>query len=104
MAAPVSGNVLGPLDSGLFTGPARLLAGIVRQGAVVLDTPYTNRGIPQGEFARWLYVGTTGDVTYVEWDGTVSLCANMVAGIWHPIASVQINSAGTTAGDLRWGS
>ena len=96
-------NVLSPLDPNLFTGPARLLAGIGRTGTVVYDTPYT---APNAEYARWLYVGTTGNLAYTKWDGTTELLPNLAAGIWHPIFSIQVNSVNTTiaADQLRWGS
>lgn len=92
-----------PLDPQNFTGPTRELAGIVRTGAVVFDTPY---GFP--EFARWIYVGGAagGNLSYVKWDGITETLIGIVGGYWHPIHSIQINSAGTTVplANLRWGS
>lgn len=88
-----------PLDPYGFTGPTRVMSGIARTGSVTLDTPY---GYP--EYARWLYVGTTGNVTYVKWDGTTQALVGLAAGVWHPIYSIQINSSGTTASNLVWGS
>jgi hypothetical protein len=68
---------------------------------VVYDTPYGNP-----EFARWIYVGATGDLSYVKWDGTTETLPGLSAGFWHPIHSVMINSSGSTiaSADLRWGS
>lgn len=88
-----------PLDPNLFTGPVREVAGPVRTGTITYDTPY-------GEFARWIYVATTGNLAYVKWDGTTELLPNIAAGVWHPIHSIQINSVNTTiaANQLRWGS
>ncbi len=88
-----------PLDPYNFTGPVRELAGIVRTGTVTYDTPY-------GEFARWLYIGTAGNLSYIKWDGTTETIPNIAAGVWHPIHSVSINSSGTNiaADQLRWGS
>lgn len=86
-----------PLDPKGFTGPVRVMSGVARTADVVLDEQYL-------EFARWLYVGVSGNVTYVKWDGTTQLLVGLVAGIWHPIYSIQVNSAGTTATDLVWGS
>jgi hypothetical protein len=86
-----------PLDPYLFTGPSRLLAGIARTGDVSLDVQY-------GEYARWLYVGTSGNLSYVKWDGTTQVLANLAAGVWHPIFSLKINSSGTGATGLVWGS
>jgi hypothetical protein len=85
------------LDPGNFTAQVRNMGGIGRTGTVT-------DGVPYGEFARWLYVGVTGNISYVKWDGTTQLLTNIVAGIWHPILSVMINSSGTTATGLVWGS
>lgn len=89
--------VVPPLDPNLFTGPMRLIAGPARTGVVTNDTPYN-------EFARWLYVGSTGNINYVGWDGNNVQLNGVDAGIWHPIYSIQINSSGTTASNLVWGS
>lgn len=86
-----------PIDPNLYTGPSRLLSGPARTANVTLDTHY-------GEFARWLYVGTTGNINYTKWDGTTQTLVGVAAGIWHPIYSVQVNTAGTTASNLVWGS
>ena len=91
-----------PLDPNNFTGPSRLLAGVARTGSVTADTYYGPNG--SVEFARWLYVGTSGNVTYVKWDGTTQLIKNLSAGVFHPILSIQVTSSGTTATDLVWGS
>lgn len=85
------------LDPYLKTGPSRIMSGPVRMRTVTLDTPY-------GEFATWLYVGVTGDVSLIEWDGTTITLTGLVAGVWHPIYSLQVNSAGTTATNIVWGS
>ena len=97
MAVPTI--TLSPLDPNLFTGPARLVGGVARTGTVTYDTWY-------GEFARWIYVGTTGTLAYTKWDGTTESLPNLAAGVWHPIYSIQVNSSGTTiaANQLRWGS
>lgn len=86
-----------PLDPNGFTGPARIVSGVCRMRSATLDTPYR-------EFARWLYVGTTGDVSIIEWDGTTIVIPGLAAGIWHPIYSISINSVGTTATGILWGS
>ena len=90
------------LDPNAYTGPTRVMAGVARTGNVSLDTYYGANGTI--EFARWLYVGTTGDVSYVKWDGTSQTLAGLAAGVWHPIYSIKINTAATTASDLVWGS
>lgn len=88
---------LPPLDPYIFTGPVRELAGVARTIDPVLDTPY-------GEFMRWLYVGVTGNVSYIKWDGTTQVLVGLAAGVWHPIHSISINSSGTTATSIVVGS
>lgn len=89
--------VVPPLDPNNFTGPARLMSGVARTLVPTADLPYD-------EFMRWLYVGSTGTVSYTKWDGTTEILYNLAAGVWHPIYSVQINSAGTTATNIVVGS
>ena len=91
-----------PIDGYGFTGPTRMMAGVGRTGDVVLDTPFGATGVP--EFARWLYVGVTGNVSYVKWDGTTQVLVGLAAGVWHPIYSKMVNTTGTTATSLVWGS
>lgn len=91
-----------PLDINLASGVGRILGSMVRSGNVVLDTPHGGDSAP--EAASMLYVGVTGNVTVVKWDGTTQLYTNLAAGVIHKIASLQINSAGTTATGLIWGS
>jgi hypothetical protein len=86
-----------PLDPNLKTGPSRIMSGVVRTLAPTPDVQY-------GEFMTWLYIGVTGDVSYVKWDGTTETLVGLAAGVWHPIFSVMINSSGTTATDIRVGS
>lgn len=97
MTVPISVNKLDPY--GLMQGAARAVAPIVASGSVTFDQDY-------GEFARFIYVGTSGDISYVKWDGTTETLPNLAAGIWHWMASIRINSSGTTiaADQLRWGS
>jgi hypothetical protein len=85
------------LDPNAYTGPVRTMSGVARTGDITPGTPYQ-------EFARWLYVGVTGNVSYVKWDGTSQTLVGLAAGIWHPIFSISVNSAGTTATSLVWGS
>ena len=100
MALPIVD--VGPLDPYAYTGPTRVMAGVARTGDVVLDTYFGATGVP--EFGRWLYVGTTGDISYVKWDGTSQTLVGLAAGVWHPIYAKMVNTAGTTASDLVWGS
>lgn len=100
MALPI--QQIPPLDPNNFTGPIRVVSGVGRTGDVTLDTPYSTNGAP--EFARWLYLGVSGDVNYTKWDGTTQTLVGLAAGVWHPIYSIQVNSAGTAATNLVWGS
>jgi len=86
-----------PLDPNAYTGPVRVMSGVARMGDVTLGTPY-------GEFARWLYVGTTGNVSIVRWDGTTQVISGLAAGVFHPIYSTSVNTVGTTATNIIWGS
>jgi len=90
------------LDPNAYTGPTRVMAGVARTGDVVLDTMYGASGAV--EFARWLYVGVLGNVSYRKWDGTDQTLTGLASGVWHPIFSIQVNTAGTTATNLVWGS
>ena len=91
-----------PLDPNGYTGPVRAMSGVGRTANVVLDVPYGTNGIQ--DYARWLYVGVSGNVSYVKWDGTTQVLTGLVAGIWHPILSIMVNSASTTATNIVWGS
>jgi len=90
-------QVIPKLDGNLFTGPTRMRSGVGRTLSVTLDQYY-------GEKMRWLYVGATGNVSYVKWDGTTQVLVGLAAGIWHPILSLAINSTGTTATNIVVGS
>jgi hypothetical protein len=91
-----------PLDPNSFTGPTRTMAGVARTGSVTLDTYYGPNG--SVEFARWLYVGTSGAVSYTRWDGTTQTLVGLAAGVWHPIYSIRVNTSGTVATGIVWGS
>lgn len=91
-----------PLDPNAYTGPTRVMAGVARMGDVTLDEYYgPNNSV---EFARWLYVGVAGNVSFTKWDGTQQTLVGLAAGVWHPIFSIRVNSADTTATDIAWGS
>ena len=90
------------LDPGsMVSSPVRSLGGILRVGAI---TPGTLPTAYYPEYARWIYVGVTGNIQYVTYDGTQVTLTNVLAGIWHPILSIAVLSAGTTASGLFWGS
>lgn len=91
-----------PLDPNAYTGPTRVMSGVARTGDVTLDTLYGPNG--SVEFARWLYVGGAGNVSYRKWDGTDQTLIGLAAGVWHPIYSIRVNTAATTATSLVWGS
>ncbi len=90
------------LDPNAYTGPTRVMSGVARTGSVTTDTYYgANNSV---EFARWLYIGVTGNVSYTKWDGTDQTLIGLAAGVWHPIFSIKVNAASTTATSLVWGS
>ena len=90
------------LDPNAYTGPTRVMSGVARTGDVTTDTMYGANG--SVEFARWLYIGVTGNVSIRKWDGTDQTLIGLAAGVWHPIYSIRVNSALTTATNLVWGS
>lgn len=90
------------LDPNLMTGPTRAMGGVVKTGTITTGTYYSENGVLQK--ARWLYVGATGDVVYEKWDGTTQTLVGLAAGVWHPICSMRVITAGTTATSLVWGS
>lgn len=85
---------------GALSNPVRALGPPLQSGTVVVDTYYS---ATDPLYARWLYVGTTGNINYMKWDGTTQVITNVAAGVWHPIPSLQILAASTTAGGLVWG-
>lgn len=91
-----------PLDPGIFTGPTRNMSGVARTVIPTLDQAYGTNGTL--EFMRWLYVGVSGNVNYTKWDGTTQTLVGLTAGVWHPIYTIQINTAGTTATSIVVGS
>ncbi len=97
MTVPVTVNLLDPNTS--LQGLTRGLGGIARSGPITYDVDY-------GEYARWIYVGATGNIAYLRWDGTVGDMPSAASGVWHPVLSIRIISAGTTvaANQIRWGS
>jgi hypothetical protein len=86
-----------PLDGNTYTGPTRTMSGVARTLDPVLDTPY-------GEKMRWIYVGVSGNISFVKWDGTTENLVGLAAGVFHPIYSLMINSSGTTATNIVVGS
>lgn len=99
MTIPITINAFDPLNT--TQSPSRALSGPVDSGAIVYDTDYGSN-----IYARWVYVGTSGDLSYQKFNGQSETLPNLAAGLWHPIPSIRINSTGTTiaANQLRWGS
>lgn len=79
---------------------SRALTGVKKASPVTLDSYFGN-----GIYARWLYVGTTGDVNIVWEDGTNTIFPNLAAGVVHPFHCICILSSGTSvaANQLFWG-
>jgi len=69
---------------------------VVRKAVdITPGTPY--------DFAEYLYVGVSGDVVVTQADGTTATYKDLSAGYWHPIASSNIVSSGTTATNMKAG-
>lgn len=94
--------IVPPFDPNLYTGMVRGVQGVARTGDVTNDTYYGQNGTV--EFARWLYIGGAGNISYTKWDGTDQTLIGLDAGRWHPICSIKVNSALTTATNIVWGS
>jgi hypothetical protein len=90
-------QIIPPLDGNLVTGPTRI-------GSVVGRTLNPTPDVYYGEKMQWIYVGTTGNISYQKWDDTTQVLDSLQAGIWHPILSLKINSTGTTATNIVVGS
>lgn len=94
---------VGPLDPNIFTGPTRMTGGVVvRTLTPTPDVAYGTNGTI--EYMQYIYVGVTGNVSYVKWDGTTQALVGLLGGQWHRIASIKINSVGTTATGIVVGS
>jgi len=78
------------IDGNTLTGPTRTMSGYARFLTPTLDTAY-------GEKMRGIYVGVTGDVSFIDLSGNTQTLVGLAPGVIHPIWSLQINSAGTTA-------
>lgn len=99
MAVNIPLNQLDPAS--LISSPARPLGGVALTGTV---TPSDTLDYGDAIYARWLYVGVTGNVSFVRWDGVTQVLANLAAGVFHPICSKRVNSTGTTATNMVWGN
>lgn len=89
-----------------FTAEVRTLACPVLTGPVVYDRYLMETGKFKPMNSRWVYVGESGNLSYVKYDGTTETLPNLVSGVWHPIAAIKVNSSGTTITEdmLRWGN
>jgi len=79
----------------------RSVGSIYETGAVTYDAYFG-----ENVLSRFIYVGTSGNLSYVKENGATETLPNLVAGVWHPIAAQKINSSGTSiaADQLRWGN
>lgn len=94
--------ILPTFDPNKLFEASRTLCGPIQTGTVTVDVLFGGHmGAPL--YARWLWVGVSGDVTYVKYDGTAQQLPNMIAGVWHPVFGVMVTSAGTNATGLVWG-
>ena len=53
--------------------------------------------------SQFLYLGASGNVVVTQPDGTTTTYTDLAAGYWHPIASTNIVSSGTTATNMKAG-
>jgi len=81
------------------SNPVRSLTGVIDMGTVTPGTYYGD-----GVTARWLFIGTTGNVTIIKIDGNTQSLTNIAAGVFHPIHHIGVAISGTTAGGLVWGN
>lgn len=93
-----------PFDPNLLTGQIRGLSFPTIQRPLIFDEQYTFNGTLT--FARWLYVGQTGNVTFLDWSGVSVTLPNMAAGFWQMATSIMVTSVGTTVPQnmLLWGA
>lgn len=108
MAAQLIIDIL-PFDASNIQGIGRIVSGIQDTGAVTYDVQFTTTkldGSVVPVYGRYIYVGVTGNLSYVKYNGVTETLPNIVAGIWHPIFAIRINTSGTTiaANMLRWGN
>jgi len=90
-------------DANQLLSLVRALAGPILTGDITPDKRFVDaNNVPIR--ARWIYVGTSGNISYVKYDGSTQVLVNKAAGVWHPTHAIQVNSSGTTATDLVWGS
>lgn len=88
-------------DGELSLEGMRAVEGILDSGTV---TPSDTVMYGNTVRARWLYVGVTGNVTLIKWDGTLQLYKNVAGGVAHPFHSIGVMATGTTATDMVWGN
>jgi len=84
---------------------SRTVAGVIKTGAITYDIDFLD---PNNNpiYSRWIYIGTTGNISYIKWDGSTETLPNIAPGVWHPIFATRVLSSGTTiaANQLRWGA
>jgi hypothetical protein len=97
MIVPITVNKFDPNSA--TSSPVRPLASVLQSGSVTFDVDYPESG-------RWLYVGTSGSISYTKYDGTIETLPVLVPGVFHYIASIRVNSSGTSIAEdqIRWGS
>lgn len=61
---------------------------------------YTSVQLGGEAYARGLYVAETGDVSFINVDGSISTLPGLLGGVIHPIHTIGIRNTGTTAGTV----
>ena len=97
MTLPIIVQKLNPGDY-VNCPPIRCNTGPINTGTVTYDVDF-------GEYARWIYVAQTGNLSYVKWDGSTELLEGLPVGLYQ-IPAIRVNTTNTTipAAKLRWGS
>ena len=83
-------QVIPPLDGNLFTGPTRMIGAAGHIISPTFDVYY-------GEKMRLMYVGSSGSISFTQWDGTDITLPGLIPFRFHQILSLRINTTGTTA-------
>jgi hypothetical protein len=82
-----------------------------RGGNVTLDAPFTRDGSTLAEYAKYIIVGTTGDLILEDQDGLIVFEPNRPAGYIIPFFCQRVLSSGTfsdigfkitTATNITW--
>jgi hypothetical protein len=106
MANPLIIDIL-PFDASNIQGIGRIVSAPQDVYPVTLDVPFQVTKIDNSTsyaYGRWVWAGVAGNITYVKYNGQTAILHNAIAGVWHPICALQINTSGTSAQLMSWGN